>query len=358
VTEVKSTVLVVTGPWAALLAAVALSLLLLLANAIIVSVQPAPADPVQERRRGIWALVVGADGRTSTSKLQVVLWTFAVFYAFAFLLVWGRSVGCNHTVHKPVCTASSTARGLFNRVASNPLQPEYYVLLGFPLTAAIATKALTTAKVASGALTKKDVGSGDISSKKVLSEVISNDDHQTDLIDFQYFAFNLLTLAFFAIEFLTKPSNGLPNLPATLIGLSGLSTATYTAKKALETDIPPAITSVIPRRIRLQAGAVASIIGAGFGTLNGQAAKSEDDQGDREAGHEEEDEEENRRVTLDGNPLEIKTWRQTRIDVVLTRKAVDGYSKISADSFTGEIVVLSSDEIPSDEFAVELYRPK
>lgn len=158
---------------------------------------------VRSRRRGVKALVIGSDGRASTSKAQVVMWTFAVFYALLFLLVWGRSSGCDELQQDNAqCEQAAEARGAFDRVVNNPLQPAYYVLLGFPLAAAVTAKALTTGKVAAGALQKTADGGPGVA--KGIGEVVSNDAGEADLVDFQYFAFNLVTLAFFAVQFLNQ----------------------------------------------------------------------------------------------------------------------------------------------------------
>src|SRR5260221_28216 len=68
-----------------------------LARAFVGNRPEASASPAQQRRRGLGALVVGTDGRVSTSKTQAVLWTIAVFFAIAFMLLWGRSVHCGHS---------------------------------------------------------------------------------------------------------------------------------------------------------------------------------------------------------------------------------------------------------------------
>jgi hypothetical protein len=198
--------------------------------------QTASMRPAARRRRGIKSLVIGTDGRASTSKVQVVLWTFAVFYAFLFLLLWGRSTACDTASGQaaPVCQDAADARGAFSRAVNGELQIEYYVLLGFPMAAAVAAKAITTAKVEDSTVVKPEIGADQKGVVQGLAEVVSNDAGQTDLLDFQYFAFNLLTLGFFFVEFLTKPGDGLPDLPPTLIALAGASTAVYTAKKALE----------------------------------------------------------------------------------------------------------------------------
>lgn len=196
---------------------------------------PTASTPAR-RRRGIKSLVVGTDGRASTSKVQVVLWTFAVFYAFVFLLLWGRSTACGRAAARdaPRCQEAADARGAFSRAVNGELQVEYYVLLGFPMAAAVAAKAITVAKFDDKTVHKPELRPDQKGVVQGLAEVVSNDTGQTDLLDFQYFAFSLLTLGFFFVEFLTKPGGGLPNLPPTLIALAGASTAVYTAKKALE----------------------------------------------------------------------------------------------------------------------------
>jgi hypothetical protein len=53
------------------------------------------ADPVKEtldyRRRGLKAAVIGQDGRASTSKAQVAMWTAAVVWALIDLLLLARA---------------------------------------------------------------------------------------------------------------------------------------------------------------------------------------------------------------------------------------------------------------------------
>src|SRR3954469_4510410 len=49
------------------------------------------ASPIEMRRRGLKRLVIGADGRASTSKVQVVLWTYSVLFVLVFLLFYGHT---------------------------------------------------------------------------------------------------------------------------------------------------------------------------------------------------------------------------------------------------------------------------
>jgi hypothetical protein len=227
---------VIGRTWAALIALGAIVVPLWLVRQMV-TVPSSPGDNLaQRRRRRLGALVIGTDGRASTSKMQAVLWTFAVLYAIAFMLLWGRSLGCGDAARKAqaICQAASGARAVFTDFVNRGLQPEYFVLLGFPVGAAVAAKAIKSAQVSEIADPHQDdLTSGDGGVAQSVREIISNDDNETDLLDFQYFVFNLVTLAFFFSSFLTSPSGGLPDLPPTLIALSGLSASAYVAKKGL-----------------------------------------------------------------------------------------------------------------------------
>jgi hypothetical protein len=348
-------IIVITQGWAMVLAFAGMVLLLIGAHFLIVAGQSKASDEhrddnVAKRRRGVKALVMGADGRASTSKVQAVLWTFAVFYAFVFLLVWGRSWGCDQEGLRPgdiaSCNGAADDRTNFAEVAERDLQADYYVLLGFPLGVAVAARALTTAKVSSGTIAKRPNEKSE-GVTQGLREVISNDQGETDLLDFQYFAFNLVTLAFFWTEFLTNPAQGLPDLPATLIGLSGLSAAAYTTRKALETDAKPGISSVIPHRIALAEGSDIAVIGAGFGERATKEAM--DDQASSPSWVSPP-----AWVKVDGIALEIRRWKATRIDALITKELVDLHSGREERSPAAELVVDVQDSLPSEPFSVEL----
>src|SRR5206468_4037129 len=115
---------VVNKLWAAAIALFALAALTALAQVLIVrnSAPASKSDPVATRRRGIKALVIGADGRASTSKLQPVLWLYALFFAFIFLFAWGRSTNCGaaHVNQKAGCTDAKKARSSFQNAIEAP----------------------------------------------------------------------------------------------------------------------------------------------------------------------------------------------------------------------------------------------
>lgn len=167
-------------------------------------------------RRGLLALVIGQDGRVSTSKLQVALWTYAVFFSLLLLLFY------------PPGLSKFTKHGL---------RAEYLILLGSPAAAAILAKMSTTAKVASGAVPKPEAEE-DPGLVDGAAQAISNDEGRTDLFDFQYLLFNVVALLYFFWRFLPEPNKGLPNLPETLVALTGVAAAGYATKKGLESNVP------------------------------------------------------------------------------------------------------------------------
>ncbi len=235
-----SATFVVTRGWALVFVLGGTALLLIVARAIIGTRPPEGATPAMARRRGLGGLVIGTDGRASTSKVQAVLWTFAVFFAITFLLIWGRSSGCDAENPPGECREAAQARAAFERLVDHGIQGQYFVLMGFPVAVAIAAKAMTQAQVDDhGDDTKPAIDDDRDGIIQGLREVASNDHGELDLLDFQYFVFNLLALAFFFVEFLTHPGQGLPDLPATLVALTGVSAAGYTTKKGLIAAAPP-----------------------------------------------------------------------------------------------------------------------
>jgi hypothetical protein len=200
------------------------------------------SDPVQQtldyRRRGLKAAVMGQDGRASTSKTQVALWTAAVVWALIDLLLLARSY---------------PGGNLFTGAVTSNWRPEYLVLLGLPVGAATAAFAAVSAS---------NGGKGPVPSTypaaapgpqavrvyvrdpvlaygsgfgRAVAELITADDGTVAWADLQYVVFTLITFVYFLIQVLSQPQNGLPPVPAALLTLMGVSAAGYTAKKVVDT---------------------------------------------------------------------------------------------------------------------------
>jgi hypothetical protein len=220
----------------------------------------AVAVNVQFRRRGLKAAVVGADGRVSTSKTQVFLWTAFLVAAFVYLLILVRSY---------------SGGTLFTNAITTNWRPEYLVLIGLPVAAAtIASGAVkgsnnglgpvstadaktvaaapkdnptsvtastslndNAVKVLSGATkvySRDPVGQGVNGILPGLAELITDETGTLAWPDLQYVVFTLITLATFCAQILANPTNGLPPVPAALLTLMGVSSTGYVANKVVQ----------------------------------------------------------------------------------------------------------------------------
>jgi hypothetical protein len=255
---------------------------------------------VRARRAGLKSLVVGADGRASTSKIQAVIWTYGVLFALLYMIVLGRTL--------VAVTAGGVAPGVggfgdaFAEFLGAGFRFEYVALLGLPIAGAVAAKGITTGKVAHEDLLKAPTGAKP-GVGRGLAEAVSNDAGQTDLVDFQYFAFNLVALLYYFVTFATTsavdPTKGLPVIPATLLALSGVSTTAYLVKKQLESGLAPVITSVAPMRVIAGVDREIQIVGDGF-LAEGRRVNSAFNQ-----------------VLLDGRPLQTRKWTPTSVTAML-----------------------------------------
>lgn len=158
-----------------------------------------------------FALINGTDNRWSTSKASVALWTFALIFAFLAILFHTRGDGLDNL----------------------KLSSQYLALIGIPAGAAVGAKAITQNKVDKGQLTKNKQASPP-DALEGTAQLFSDDSGNVDLLDAQYFAFSLLLLAYFFAQFLSSESTRLPTLPHTLVGLSGVSAASYIVKKGVK----------------------------------------------------------------------------------------------------------------------------
>jgi IPT/TIG domain len=67
------------------------------------------------------------------------------------------------------------------------------------------------------------------------------------------------------LHFFGKPGAGLPNLPDTLLALSGVSAATYVGKKGLSDEAGPTVRSIVPPKAAV--GQSIRILGVNLATV-------------------------------------------------------------------------------------------
>jgi len=198
-------------------------------------------DTLAYRRRGLKGAIIGQDGRASTSKTQVVLWTAAVLWALIDFLLLARA---------------HPSGSFFASAVGSSWHPEYLVLLGFPLAAAATAKAVVNGSNSgqgpqpsgqAGAQPSQQanqqpakvyirdpVPSGVRGSREGVAELITSDDGTVAWADLQYVVFTVITLVYFVIQVLAQPQNGLPAVPAALLTLTGVSASGYAAKKIVD----------------------------------------------------------------------------------------------------------------------------
>jgi hypothetical protein len=238
------------------------------------------------------SVVLGEDKRTSTSKTFILLWTLLVVWALVSLLIAGELVS------KHACAAGKPSAAAMSCTQQNDqvglmqlgwmhflhvgLVGTYLVLLGIPASAGVAAKGITQAKVAAGTLIKPAASGEAHGIGPRLAQIFSADDETTDIGDFQYVIFNLITAVYFVSKFVKPNASGLPTIPDTLLGLTGVSAALYVGKKAVARS-EAKVTAVFPSTLRV--GAEFTVVGIGLSeppdlpkepkiTINGIAAEN------------------------------------------------------------------------------------
>jgi hypothetical protein len=176
-------------------------------------------------------VVIGEDGQVSTSKVGAAVWTYAVSSALLSLIV-AKWLGHPQAIN-----------------AHGSIQTEYAVLVGGPLGAAILAKGIVSSQ-----MEKSDLPTGGRQSDEPdVRQLVTNSRGETDLGDLQYVLFNTIALVYFLGEFFRVPTNGLPNLPDLLVGLTSVSAVGYVAKKALPSSQPsPDLTAEAERQFAAQ----------------------------------------------------------------------------------------------------------
>jgi hypothetical protein len=216
--------------------------------------------------RFLSTVILGADGRTSTSKTFIFLWTLLVGWALIALLIAGQFAHTHGCVllSAPIRGCKGDELGLFQvgwrHFLHAGLSGSYLILLGVPATAGVAAKAITQSQV-TGTGFKKPKPPGGANPFARVTEIFSADDGTTDIGDFQYVIFNLVTAAYFVTQFLNPDGTGLPTIPNTLLGLTSVSAGLYVAKKAV-TNTQPTVTGVFPQP--LHDGQPFTVIGTGL----------------------------------------------------------------------------------------------
>lgn len=203
----------------------------------------------QRRELGWIGVILGADGRLSTSKVQVLLWTFGVAFALAYL------GGVAAFKQVPVLDVEGT-------------WSDYLILLGGPFAAAVLAKLAVVTKLENGTVSKPLVpglsdpqavgaaAANDVTPPSAApGGLVTGDSGNLDVIDTQYVVFNLVAFVYAASIIVTRnfqsgassiEKYNLPVIPAVLLGLTSVAAVTYVGNKAVQ-QTGPKITSLTPQ---------------------------------------------------------------------------------------------------------------
>lgn len=174
---------------------------------------------VKQAEGGVIVMLIGRNGRFSTSYFQAWVWTLVICWGFGFFLA-------DAVVRK------ATDLG----VVGNQLDADYFLLLGGPFAALVVAQQIKNAKLSSGDVQQVS------SPSTTIKDLFSSDDGRTDLVDTQYLFFNFVALAAFVVMFARNPTD-FPDLPDGLVLLTSGAALAYIGNKAVERN-KPGITSV------------------------------------------------------------------------------------------------------------------
>jgi hypothetical protein len=229
------------------------------------------------------AVVVGADGRPSTSKLQFWLWTLVAL--FSYVALYAARVNNGHLE------------------AIGDIPRNLLLAMGFSIVTATAAKGITVSQLQSGNLVKLPAPS-DTSS---VGPVVKDDSGALDLSKIQLLAWTLVAIGVYlvnvvnAVGAVTQQSAAkLPDIDAALMVLMGIGQGAYLGKKLVTTDTP-GITGLVPSSGKV--GTEVTVRGQSFGAAQGGSL-----------------------ITLDGTPsvADVTLWSDSQVKFKFPDKQPDG----------------------------------
>lgn len=177
-------------------------------------------------------VLVGGDGRVSTSITVATLWTVVIGYCLLTLVFIALG---------PVSTDQPTPIGSippnFVDAAFLPIDIAYLSLL-FPALALVAAKLIYERGKATGDVQKTEA------TDTSLLDAVLDDQGSVDLGDAQYVFFNAIAAIFVITQFAMHPARGLPSIPQALAVLIAASAVVYTGNRAVAKN-PPQVQQIL-----------------------------------------------------------------------------------------------------------------
>ncbi len=220
-----------------------------------------------------FGLVVGEDGRPSTSKLKPFLWTVVVIFAYAVLY------------------AARVKKGYIEAISDIP--PNLLIAMGFDVATLVAAKGITESQISSGQIEKpapvdstaKTASTPNTSANNGPGAVFQDDKGFPDLTKIQTVTWTVFAIVIYlvAVNTALEATNALksvspgtepfpshlnfPDIDPALMVLVGLGNAAYLGKKLVTTDTPVLTGISVQRK---PSGTEIIVTGVGLGvTQNG-----------------------------------------------------------------------------------------
>ena len=199
-------------------------------------------DGNSERSKyGFVDVLIGSDGRVSTSKTMVYGWTFVFVSALVIMtsmVIFGY-----------------LKSGQAFQTGSN--WDAYLLLLGGPFASAVIAKGIVSCQTQQDPTSKSGTpataGTANTMSTTVVAQpsatdIVNGDSGTPSLVDTQYSIFSLVAILYFAGVFIANldkfaagavtadKAEWLPQIPSALLGLTSLAALTYVGNKAVQTQ--------------------------------------------------------------------------------------------------------------------------
>ena len=192
-------------------------------------------------RYGFVDVIIGADGRVSTSKTVAYVWTFV--FASALVILTSMVVFDLLKPSEAFHTGSNW--------------DAYLLLLGGPFASAVIAKGIVSYQTQQDPTSKSGTSatagtanpmSTSVAGQPSATDIVNGDSGTPSLVDTQYSIFSLIAILYFVGRFianLDKYAAGaamashakfLPQIPSALLGLTSLAALTYVGNKAVQTQ--------------------------------------------------------------------------------------------------------------------------
>jgi hypothetical protein len=191
------------------------------------------------RRYGFVDLVIGADGRVSTS--QTVVWVWTCVFASALVIMTSLVAFGPLTSGEAFQTGSDW--------------DAYLLLLGGPFASAVIAKGIVSHQTQQDPTSKSGTPAASATANAMsattqaapsAADIVSGDSNGPSLVDVQYTIFSLVAILYFVGVFIANldkfeagtvnasSAPWLPQIPSALLGLTSLAALTYVGNKAVQ----------------------------------------------------------------------------------------------------------------------------